>query len=466
MMFIHRKEVIMNTKIDFIEGDTKRCLMAMFLPMLAAMALNMAYNLVDSLWIGNLLGQTAYAALTNATPLILLLTSVAMGMTNGVSILLSQAIGARDPEKAGRILATSLVLSLLLSAVVTGGSELLLRPLLTFLRTPQEVYRMADEYLKIDLLGYPAVYLYCYFTAVLRSYGDAVFQMAAMLVCTVLNAGLDPLLIHLFGFSGAAVATVLSQILCLIAMLSYLAKKRFFAFRLSAFQTEWIAPCFAKGVPAAFQQSIPAISTGFLTSLVSGYGITALAAYGIGGKLETILFYPAMAFNMVLTTIVGQCIGGGRSDRAKDYLKSSLLYGGGLLAVLSAVVVLFSRRLSGLFVDSGAAAEIVGGYFRIVGIGYVLNTVTNCFLGAVNGMGKPMKSMLCMVVYYLIVRMPLAWLFSRMGFGLNGIWSAVLVSHGVAAAAAAVICRLQAAAEEARPASNLRRTGHGGGELS
>lgn len=96
----------MNTNIDFIEGNTKRCLMAMTLPMIAAMFLNMAYNLVDSLWIGNLLGETAYAALTNSTPLILILTSVAMGATNGISILISQAVGAKDQERIDSLIAS------------------------------------------------------------------------------------------------------------------------------------------------------------------------------------------------------------------------------------------------------------------------------------------------------------------------------------------------------------------------
>ena len=249
----------MNFEMDFISGDTKKCLLAVSLPMLAAMFLNMAYNLVDSLWIGNLMGETAYAALTGATPLILILESAL----------------------------------------------------------------------------YP------------------------------------------------------SQGLCLVFMLIYLWKKKLFAFHISAFSKKWIIPLFAKGIPAAFQQSIPAVSTSFLTSLVSSYGISAIAAYGITGKLETILFYPAMALNMVLTTVTGQCIGGRRCDRAKDYIKVSLIYGCGLLAVLSAVVVLFARPLSGLFVDSEAAAEIVRTYFLIIGIGYILNTVTNCFLGAVNTGKKP-----------------------------------------------------------------------------
>ena len=156
------------------------------------------------------------------------------------------------------------------------------------------------------------------------------------------------------------------------------------------------------------------------------------------GKLETILFYPAMAVNMVLTAIIGQCIGGARYDQAKDYLKCALKYGCGLLVLLSVLVVGFSKQLSGLFIQSGDAAAIVGTYFLIVSAGYVLNTVTNCFLGALNGMGKPSKSMLLMISYYIVVRMPLAYLLSGLGVGLNGIWAAVLVSHVTASAAAGV----------------------------
>lgn len=116
----------MPTKIDFIGGNTKRCLMAMALPMMAAMFLNMMYNLVDSLWIGNLLGETAYAALTNSTPVILLLTSVAMGATNGVSILLSQVIGAKDRIKTEGLIATSFCAAVVFSLLVTALLEIFL----------------------------------------------------------------------------------------------------------------------------------------------------------------------------------------------------------------------------------------------------------------------------------------------------------------------------------------------------
>ena len=144
----------MQAKIDFIEGNTRRCLMAMALPMIAAMFLNMAYNLVDSLWIGNLLGETAYAALTNSTPIILILTSVSMGATNGLSILLSQAIGAKDKKKTESLIATSLIVAVVFSLLVTLVLELSLSFILNALNTPAETYDMAYSYRAIYVLGY------------------------------------------------------------------------------------------------------------------------------------------------------------------------------------------------------------------------------------------------------------------------------------------------------------------------
>lgn len=433
----------MSTKMDFIGGNTRRCLMAMALPLIAAMFLNMAYNLIDSLWIGNLLGETAYAALTNSTPIVLILTSVAMGATNGVSILLSQAIGAKDKRKTESLIVTSLMVAIAFSLLVTLGLELSLSAILKALNTPAETYDMAYSYLAIYVLGYVAVYLYLYFTAVLRSFGNSMFQAVAMLVSTVLNAILDPVFIHFMGFRGAAIATLLSQVVCLAFMVIYLKKKRLFSLHITCFDKADVLPLIQKAIPSVIQQSIPAVSTTFLTALVSTYSITAIAAYGITGKLETILFYPAMALNMVLTTIVGQCIGGQRTDRAKDYLKCALKYGVLLLLILSIVIVTFSKQLSGFFVNSSDAAAIVGVYFSIVGTGYVLNTVTNSFLGVLNGFGKPAKSMLLMIFYYLVVRMPFACLLSFLGFGLNGIWVAVLISHICAAAASAIVSTLQ-----------------------
>jgi putative MATE family efflux protein len=430
---------IMNTKLDFINGNTKECLISMTIPMIVAMFLNMAYNLVDSLWIGNLLGEQAYAALTNSTPIILLLTSIAMGATNGISILLSQAIGAKNDLKKEQIISTSFYVAIIFSIFVTILLEVFLEPILVMLNTPNEIFEMAKNYLSIYILGYVAVYLYLYFTAILRSFGNTMFQAVAMLISTILNAILDPIFIKTIGFHGASIATLSSQIVCLFFMFIYISKKKLFRFSLTNFNKAQIYPIIKNSIPAVIQQSIPAISTTFLTALISTYGISAIAGYGVTGKLETILFYPAMALNMVLTSIVGQCIGGSRFDRANDYLRLALKYGISILAVLSFLIILFSKQLSALFVNSNNVAGIVNSYFMIVSIGYILYTITSCYMGTLNGIGKPIKSMVLMIFYYIVIRIPLSYIFSFLNMGLTGIWTAILISHIIACIATILI---------------------------
>lgn len=285
------------------------------------------------------------------------------------------------------------------------------------------------NYLSIYILGYVAVYLYLYFTAILRSFGNTMFQAVAMLISTILNAILDPIFIKTIGFHGASIATLSSQIVCLFFMFIYISKKKLFRFSLANFNKAQIYPIIKNSIPAVIQQSIPAISTTFLTALISTYGISAIAGYGVTGKLETILFYPAMALNMVLTSIVGQCIGGSRFDRANDYLRLALKYGISILAVLSFLIILFSKQLSALFVNQHNVAGIVNSYFMIVSIGYILYTVTSCYMGTLNGIGKPTKSMVLMIFYYIVIRIPLSYIFSFLNMGLTGIWTAILISH-------------------------------------
>ena len=297
----------MNMKLDFVKEKTSRCFWLMFLPVMAAMFLNMAYNVVDSLWIGNLLGENAYAALTSSAPVVLILNSAAMGAANGVAIVAARALGTGCKEMAESVISTSFFMALAFSVSVTGITELLIPVILKALNTPLETLVMSTQYLSIYVLGYVCVFLYCYFTAVLRSFGNSVFQMTAMLVCTALNGVLDPVFIHFMGFKGAAVATVISQGLCLVFMIVYMFRKKYFCLRIKMCKKMYVKEIILKALPSAFQQSIPAVSTSFLTALVSSYGVTAIAAYGITGKLEILLFYPAMALNMVLSSMVGQC---------------------------------------------------------------------------------------------------------------------------------------------------------------
>lgn len=155
-------------------------------------------------------------------------------------------------------------------------------------------------------------------------------------------------------------------------------------------------------------------------------------------KLEILLFYPAMAMNMGLTTIAGQCFGAGRKDCVRDYQKAGLMIGGTFTTITTVLVVIFAKELSGLFVGSQQAAEIVENFFRIISIGYTMYMITNCFLGIISGSGKPGISMLLFFIYYIVIRIPLAVIFAHSSMGLNGIWRAILISHVIAALAAGI----------------------------
>lgn len=425
----------MKNSIDFIGGDTRRSLLRMVGPLLAAMVLTMAYNLVDSLWVGSLMGETGYAALTSSTSVVLILSAIAMGSSNGAAILIAQTAGAK--KEAGGLISVSLALAGAFSVGVTAVLELALRPLLSAMNTPPELFSMAYDYLSVYLLGYAAIFLYMHFTAAFRAFGDPVFQMKGMLLSTVFNAVADPLMIRGFGLRGAAWATVLSEALCLVFAVVYHRKKRLFRLTLRRADAAWVRPLLADAVPSAVQSCMPAVSSAALLLLVTGFGVTAIAAYGAAGRLEILLFYPAMAMNMALTAITGQCSGAGRTDRVRDYLRCALRLGTVFTAVLSAAVILSAGPLSRLFVDSGATAAIVQDFFRVVSVGYVLYMATSCFLGETSGLGHPGRSMALMFVYYIVVRVPLAAALVRTPLALDGVWTAVLISHIAAAALAA-----------------------------
>lgn len=427
--------------IDFLEGHASGNLFAIFAPLLIAFFFSMAFDVTDSLWIGNSLGETALAAQTIAMPLILIYNSVCMGVTGGIGILLSIAIGAKRQDKIEGLIATSLVTMLVFSLVITFICEFGVGFILSAVNTPREIYARASGFLSIHILSFPFVMMYMYLSAVLRSYGNSIVQLVSIIGCTIVNAVLDPIFIHFMGMNGVAVTTVLSEGAMMILVFAYCKRNKIMRVNLGAFRFETLRSIVSKAVPSMIQQSLPAVSTTFVTSLVAAFGVTAIAGFGIAGKIETLLLYPPMAMNMAMTSATGQCFGAQNVKRAKEYSKWGVLIGGGVLIAFTLIVTLFSGSFVELFGAGSSVKQIVATYFAIIAVGYVCNIITNSMLGTVNGAGKPFAAMCLMIFYYIIVRMPLAKILSMTVLGLNGIWIAVLVSHIAAAIASVLYCR-------------------------
>jgi len=278
-------------------------------------------------------------------------------------------------------------------------------------------------------IGYAAIFLYMQLTSIYRSFGDPVFQMKGMMMGTLINLIADPLFIKGFGIQGAAVATVLSEVLCLIYAMLYGMKKKYFRWNTKDFSPECISKLLTTAIPASAQNCMPALSSMIMVIIVNRFDITSIAAYGVVKNIETILFYPAMAMNMALITIVGQLHGAGREDRIKNYMKKAVLYGVLIETVLTGLVLMFSAQISMAFVKEEAVAAIVSHSLKIISVGYVCYMLTNIFTAKMAGMGKVQLSMLLMFIYYIVIRIPVSAVLAGGSMGLDGMWTGFLVSH-------------------------------------
>ncbi len=413
---------------DFVKENTRKTLFKMFLPVMLAMLLNLAYNLVDSLWIGNLLGDESLAALTSSTPVISITYSFAAGLTSGMSILLAQAVGSGDRAREAKVLATSFVITLVFCLLMTIVPEIFIDQILGFVGTPDATMRAAKGYLSIYLLGSVAVYFFCYITSMLRCYGEANFQLVAMVVTGVLNAVLDPIFIKRLSFQGAAFATILSQFISLVIMIVYLRKKKFFTIHIKKFQGGLIGRMLRTSLPAVLQQCIPSLSSFVITACVSNFGIAAIAGYGVSAKLEMLLHYPAMVLNMVLTPIVAYCVGIGRIDRANEYTKEGIKLGTVIVAVVGIFLFVFPRQIASAFGCSEAAMEVVVDCFHYLGVGYTINVTSQCILAQLNGYGATGIGLLIAIVNHIFGRIPLSYILSRSSMGITGIWIAMVIA--------------------------------------
>lgn len=418
----------MKSKIDFINGKTNSSLMKLFIPLMLAMTLTMAYSMIDSLWVGNMLGKDGMSALTASTAIVLILNSLAMGVGNGVSVMIAQLVGKKDSEGISKAAATIMVVSLISSTLICILGEMFAEVILTKMGTPADVLGHAVSYLRLYLIGNVALFVYMQFTSIFRAFGDSLFQMKGMLLTVIVNAVLDPVMISWWGFNGVAIATVLSEVLCLIYALYYHKKKAMFTINYKEMSFDNVKLMCKLCIPTAVQQIMPAVSSAVMLIFINPVGTTALAGYGVARNLELIMFMPTNAMSMAVTSIVGQCKGAKRMDRAKDYLKSSMLLGGVLIGILSLFVIGFSPLLSMCFGQGAEVAAIVSHFFMILSIGYVLYLLTSCIQGFITGIGKAGLAMVLLVFYYVLFRIPVA-IILKARLGLSGIWAAFLISH-------------------------------------
>lgn len=416
---------------DLTEGKVNQQLLYFALPFLFAQLLQAFYSLTDMLLVGRFMGDKGIAAVNNSSILTMFIATFIGGFALSGTVLVAQYIGAKEEEQAKKTIGTIFTLFIYASIVITFVGLVFDDPLLRMLNTPKEAYQEAKRYLIICFTGTIFICGYNGVSAVLRGLGDSKRPLYFVAIATIVNILLDLLFVGYFrlGAGGAAYATVIAQALSFILSVRTLYKQNFiFDFKPKSFRIDKSKlPLILKiGLPSAVQSGVVNFSFIFVISHVNVYGLSASTATGIGSKIDSFAILPGIAFSQAVASMVGQNLGAGKFERAKETLIAGLRLNFLFAFLIFCCVRFFATPIMEMFRCGAETVEIGKEYIRLVSISYLFNSITFTVNGLANGAGNSMVPMFTAVCNLILVRVPLIYFFANfMDMGLSGIFLAM-----------------------------------------
>jgi putative MATE family efflux protein len=421
------------------EGPIGPTLIKLTIPMLFGIMGMVVFNLVDTIYVGRL-GTAELAALSFTFPVVMVVTSIGLGIGLGASSLISFAIGEGNHGKVQRITSDSLVLSLLLVTIFISVGYFTIDPLFTALGATPEILVLIHQYMEVWYLGVPFVIVPMVGNNALRAKGDMKTPATIMLIIVVVNIILDPLLIFglgpfpELGLKGAAIATVFARGLSLFIGLYVLHYRD----NMLTFKSPGITEVLSSwknllsiALPAAGARMIVPIAIGIVTHLIASYGAAPVAAYGAASRAEFFMLAILMALSSVLNPFVGQNIGANKVERAKEALNKgirfALLWGIGSFLVL----LLIARPVARLFSTEAEVIENIVLYLNIVPIGYALRGIFDIAANVLYVLRKPLLSAGLVLMQMIILIVPLIYIGSYF-YGIKGVFIGLVTANIIA----------------------------------
>ncbi|OCA90716.1 MATE family efflux transporter [Bacillus sp. FJAT-27225] len=400
---------------DFTKGDIYSQLVRFSTPIMLTNVLQVSYQFIDSLWVGNLLGANALGAIAVAGTVIFTVLSFIIGINNASLTILSQQKGMDSNEGLRRYLNAFTVLQLFLSILLGIGGYFFAEPILKLLDTPSEMVGEAAVYLQINFVWILFVVGYNFISTILRSLGDSRTPLYIVLGSVVLNAVLDPLFIKGFdlGLAGAAYATVLSQGVAFLAGLGYILVKKLAPFPVPYLPDQKEVSVILKlGIPAGLQMVVISAGVMAIMSVVNSLGAAATAGFGAAQRLDSIIMIPAQALGTAVNSMAGQNIGAGRWDRVQKIAIYGTIYNLAVMFLIAAATFLFARSGIRLFIDDPDAVDFGEQYLKIIAFTYPFLGINFILNGVVRGAGAMMQVLVLNIISFWVLRYPLTELFT------------------------------------------------------
>ncbi|MGF1522444.1 MAG: MATE family efflux transporter [Leptolyngbyaceae cyanobacterium] len=418
------------------EGPVGSQLIKLTLPMVWGVFAIIAFNLVDTYFVGQL-GTAQLAAMSFTFPVVMTLGSLAMGLGIGASSVIARAIGEGDMRRVQRFTTNSLTLALTAVIVFVAVGLLTIDPLFEALGAGPEVMPFVRDYMQIWYFGMVFLVVPMVGNSAIRAAGNTLTPSIIMTLAAATNIVLDPLLITgALGFprlelQGAAIATVISRALTLVAALLVLRfKENLLSMHLPDLEETLFCwrDILTVGLPAAASSMITPISIGVITSFLAVHGPAAVAGFGVASRLESFSLIAVMALSASMGPFVGQNWGAHQFGRVRLALRQSFLFCIGSGVAIALILGFSARALAALFNQDPEVIAIAAQYLWIVPISYGTAGIIQVANSAFNAMGKPIPSIVMTIARMFVLYIPLAYIGSRVA-GPTGIFVAALVSN-------------------------------------
>lgn len=409
------------------EGNPLNLILGFSIPMLAGLLFQQMYNLVDTIIVGQTLGDNALAAVGSTGSINFLINGFCMGICSGFAIPVAQRFGAESYDSMRKFVGNSIILSAIFSIVLTTIVSIYCYEILQIMQTPEDILDLAYSYISIIFFGIPVTFLYNLTAGIMRSLGDSKTPTYFLIMAAGINVVLDIVFILVLGMNvdGPALATVISQLIAGISCVIYM-KRRFPILKLSKEDLKLgrhhSQVLISMGIPFGLQYSVTAIGSVILQTAVNGLGTIAVASMTAGSKVSMFVVCPFDALGGTMATYAGQNVGAKNIPRVKKGVWTAQLLGT-IYSVVIFIVLLFSGRVMlRLFTATDVVIEQAMSFLFANSITYTLLAAVNIFRFAIQGMGFSTFAIYSGVME-MIARILVAFtLVPRIGFS-GAIWA-------------------------------------------
>lgn len=424
---------------DLTQGNETKALIKFTIPMIIGNLFQQLYNVADTIIVGRFIGSNALGAVGSSYAIMVLLTSIILGLCIGSGTVFSHLYGANKIEELKNSFFMSFCLIGLLTLIINISVLVYIDDILVLLQIPQEVLHETKTYLQIIFYGIGFTSIYNYFTSIMRSMGNSVVPLIFLIISAIINIVLDIIFVVPLnmGIAGVAYATIIAQgfsavgiaIYCFKSMPITRLRKKDLRFKLDIMKKIG-----NYSILSSIQQSIMNFGILLIQGLVNSFGVATMAAFAAVVKIESFAYLPMQDFGNAISIYVAQNKGAAKKERIRTGIRAAIkintIYG----MIISAILLIFARPLLTIFIKSSEVEIIKIGiqYLYIVGVFYCLIGYLFLFYGLFRGMGRPEISIV-LTILSLGTRVALAYILSPIpSIGLVGIWWSIPIGWALA----------------------------------